>query len=183
MQRIENIFTRLHALGYQLHYKQKKEITTSAEIADILVENSYVSSRSKAYYKILTQEQVPELSYDIFPDLKRVLEILSQSKKLLFIIAHPGFQFFMETKVIEEMFELGIHGLEVYHHSHNRKQRLYFRRLCKQWKKLVTGGSDFHGNLLSPHKIGKFGLDLHQLINFANNADIGHAFKENKILL
>ncbi|PCJ19377.1 MAG: hypothetical protein COB02_08300 [Candidatus Cloacimonadota bacterium] len=182
-QRIQNIFKRLESSGFDLHYNKQKEITTSAEIADILVENSYVESRSKAYVKILKHNEFPELSYDLFPTLQKVLEILSKSKKLLFVIAHPGFQFYLETKLIEEMFELGIHGLEVYHYSHNRKQRLYFRRLCKQWQKIVTGGSDFHGNSLSPHKIGKFGLDFHQLKNFTSKAKLNFTFSDSKILL
>lgn len=181
--RIQNILAKLKSMGYTLHYDEKKDITTSAEIADILVENSYAESRSKAYYTILKHNEFPELSYDCFPDLQRILSVLSQSPDLIFIIAHPGFQFFLEDKLIEEMFQLGVHGLEVYHYSHNRKQRLYFRRLCKQWQKLVTGGSDFHGNGLSPHRIGKFGLDMHQLMNFNDKSKLGFQFNDGKILL
>lgn len=181
--RIKAILNRLKDMGFNLHYDSNKEITTSAEVADILVTNSYAQSRSKAYYTILKRDDIPELSYDSFPDLQRVLEVLSHSKELLFIVAHPGFQFFMEDKLIEDMFQLGVHGLEVYHYSHNRKQRLYFRRLCKQWQKLVTGGSDFHGNNLSPHRIGKFGLDSHQLNNFNDKSKLGFKFSDGKILL
>lgn len=181
--RIQNILNRLKAMGFNLHYDENKEITTSAEVADILVHNSYAESRSKAYYTILKRDDIPELSYDSFPDLQQILTVLSQSKELLFVVAHPGFQFFLEDKLIEGMFELGIHGLEVYHYSHNRKQRLYFRKICKQWQKLVTGGSDFHGDSLSPHRIGKFGLDMHQLNNFNDKSKLGFQFSDGRILL
>lgn len=58
------------------------------------------------------------------------------------IIAHPGL--IEDKNVVEQVIDLGIEGMEVFHPSHTPHQEREFYKICQQKRLLITGGSDFH---------------------------------------
>ena len=59
------------------------------------------------------------------------------------VIAHPGP--LMPDRIIEELVEAGLRGIEVWHPQHNSATVRRYRALAQKFGLVETGGSDFHG--------------------------------------
>jgi len=59
---------------------------------------------------------------------------------------------------LDQLRELGLDGLEVYHPAHTPAQRRFLRQYAEKHDWLVTGGSDYHG--LDNPSLGEDGLEL-----------------------
>lgn len=59
------------------------------------------------------------------------------------VLAHPGLN--NASRLIGELIEAGLAGLEAYHPAHSREQASYYHRLAGEYGLIVTGGSDYHG--------------------------------------
>ena len=55
-----------------------------------------------------------------------------------------------EIKIISELKEMGIQGVEVFYSEHTPEQTRLFAELAQRHNLLLTGGSDFHGTI-QPH--------------------------------
>ena len=51
--------------------------------------------------------------------------------------------------------QLPFDGIEVWHRKHREEDVIEYKSLAKKFKKLMTGGSDFHNE---EHTIGEFGV-------------------------
>ncbi len=68
------------------------------------------------------------------------------------VLAHP---FIAEMhQHIDMLIGLGIDGLEVYHYSHKRHNRLLLKKIVARHNLVGTGGSDFHGRHDHESEIG-----------------------------
>lgn len=64
------------------------------------------------------------------------------------ILSHPGWQLsFRDDKVISELVKLGMKGIECFSSHHNWDQTAHYLSLANQQKLIITGGSDYHGDL------------------------------------
>ena len=54
-------------------------------------------------------------------------------------------------KLVEELKNAGLVGLEARHPAHSAEQTLYYQELARKHGLVATGGSDFHG---PGHKVG-----------------------------
>ncbi len=64
------------------------------------------------------------------------------------VLAHPGKldpAMRAQPRLIHELVERGLDGLEIYYPSHPRKMQKKLHRLAEQYDLLKTGGSDYHG--------------------------------------
>jgi len=79
------------------------------------------------------------------------------------IIAHPGI--YIKLSKTENISQLDLDGLEVFHPAHSKTQIQYYLNYANKNNLLVTGGSDYHGwdNKIS---VGSFGIDANYLNNF-----------------
>lgn len=59
------------------------------------------------------------------------------------VIAHPGI--YGNDVLVEEIIRYGADGIEVYHSDHLPEDEARYARLARQYKLIVTGGSDYHG--------------------------------------
>ncbi|MBF0204305.1 MAG: ribonuclease III [Desulfamplus sp.] len=68
------------------------------------------------------------------------------------VLAHPGIIKTTEENPVEylisQLIGMGLMGIEVFHTDHSEEQTNFFVRLASKKKLLITGGSDFHGELL-----------------------------------
>lgn len=75
----------------------------------------------------------------------------------LAVLAHPGRiagSFSVREKLMDELCELGLDGIECYYTTHTASETEYFRAYAKKHGLLVTGGSDFH----SPNRGREIGV-------------------------
>lgn len=86
------------------------------------------------------------------------------------VIAHPGP--LMPDRIIEDLAESGLRGIEIWHPQHNSATIRRYRAMAQRLGLLETGGSDFHGSARGPD-LGGVRVPLrawHRLREFAGVA-------------
>lgn len=64
------------------------------------------------------------------------------------VFSHPGWQLgFHDDRIIGELKKLGLLGIECFSSHHNWDQTAHYQNIAKQLGLIVTGGSDYHGDL------------------------------------
>lgn len=67
------------------------------------------------------------------------------------VLAHPGQQLsWGDDHLIYELKKAGLRGLEVLSPYHNWHQTEHYQKLANDLDLIITGGSDFHGDLVDP---------------------------------
>lgn len=67
------------------------------------------------------------------------------------VLAHPGQQLsWQDDHLIAELKNAGLRGLEVLSPYHNWHQTEHYQKLADDLELSITGGSDFHGDLVDP---------------------------------
>ena len=115
---------------------------------DRLLERQGVIKDNIDYNKIVKPLIPKELvRIDWGPPLKRAIE-LAHTCNAATIIAHPGaggvYCDFTRDK-LDEVRQIGLDGVEVYHQQNNPEQQQFFRQYAKEHDLLITAGSDYHG--------------------------------------
>lgn len=123
-------------------------ILTRAHVAKAMVEKGYVGSVREAFDKYLGRDRpcyVVKYNYsaaDVIQAIKNVGGIP--------VLAHPGVSKIDET--IPQLVAAGLRGIEVISGDHTATQIGRYKKIAKQYRLLITGGSDDHG----PQAPGRF---------------------------
>lgn len=121
-------------------------VITRAHFAKVLVEKGYAPGMRQAFKKYL------QYGSRFCPHKKPVtmnyaMGVLTACGAFP-ILAHP-YQYKLGDagieKLVEELKEMGLQGIEVYHSSHNQYESGKLKTLAVKHLLLPTGGSDFHG--------------------------------------
>ncbi|MGN1117382.1 MAG: PHP domain-containing protein [Acutalibacteraceae bacterium] len=124
-------------------------------IMHALVECGYTTTIYGELYKELFS---PESKNNIiskidYPEPKEIIEAIHEAGGIA-VLAHAGWYDNFEL-LEEELIELGIDGVEVWHPKNSEEDRSRLMAIAKKNKLLMTGGSDFHGSYnAEPTKIG-----------------------------
>jgi len=142
-------------------------IITRAHFARVLTEKGYVSSMSKAFDKYL-QYGGRYCSRKEVVTPAQAMELLTKAGAWP-CLAHP-MQYHLGYRQLEELLdqlkEMGLKGLEVYHSSQNPYQSAKLREIARRLNLLPSGGSDFHGSNKPDIDIGtgRGGLRISELL-------------------
>jgi len=150
--RAEKILTKLHQLGIDITYEQVLEYSgdgaiTRPHIAQALLAQGKVGSVSEAFGRYLAPGKpayVPRWKCEPVAMVSKIRSLGGVP-----VLAHPGIS--CEDSLIKTLLEAGLQGLEVYHPEHTRAASKHYLGLCRQYKLLPTGGSDFHGEKSAWH--------------------------------
>ena len=163
-------------LGFDLDYSTLKEKYAKGasigrpHIAKYLVDKKIVANVREAF-DIYLKEGKP-----LYIAKKRInfKELIPKAKKEFNIIIGLAHPFFMNRpvsqiyKIIDEIIEYGIDGIEVHYAGHTEEQIKYLDKLCDEKHLLKLGGSDFHGEGVKPDvKLGAGGIfekDFYKLV-------------------
>ena len=121
-------------------------VITRAHVARALVSAGYASSMDQAFKRFLKYggKYCP---YKESPPPETAVEALLKNGAFV-SLAHP-YQYKLGDqgirRLVTQMKEMGMQGLEVYHSSHNQYESGKLQVLAKELGLLPTGGSDFHG--------------------------------------
>ena len=90
-------------------------------------------------------------------DIETITKIIHESNGIA-VLAHPKkiekeFNISL-SKIIEELIEKEIDGIEVYNSVHTLKDIKRYLMIAKKYNLLVTGGSDFHGQTHPERQLG-----------------------------
>jgi predicted metal-dependent phosphoesterase TrpH len=146
------IIARLNELGVAITIAEAEaqaggDVLGRPHIAAVLLKKGYVSSIKQAFDKYLGQGGTAYFDRDR-PDPRRGLELIRQAGGLP-VLAHPV-QLRTENdaqleRVVKDLADLGLGGIEVIHSDHDDAMIEKYSRLADRYGLLKTGGSDFHG--------------------------------------
>lgn len=94
-----------------------------------------------------------------FPTLEEMIKIIHENKGFA-VLAHPGNNLKGNFNLIDEMFELGLDGVEAFSSYHTDEINQFFYQKAIDFNKFVTCGSDFHGKTKPSIKIGQTGCTV-----------------------
>ena len=79
------------------------------------------------------------------------------------MLAHP--KLLGDDQQVKSLINQGIGGLEVFHPVHDRSDRDKYHKLAKENDLLVTGGTDWHGELtVNEVELGDCGVQKNQFM-------------------
>ncbi len=77
-----------------------------------------------------------------YPEPKEIIDAIHEAEGIA-VLAHPAL--FNNFDIIDELIELGLDGIEVWHPENSPEQTEMLREIAQRNHLLMTGGSDFHG--------------------------------------
>ena len=117
-------------------------------IAAILVRKGYVSSIKQAFDKYLAPGGAAYFDKERLSPKKAISMILESGG--LPVLAHPiQLRYHNDAeleRLIKDLLDLGLAGIEVMHSDHGPELVEKYAALADRYKLLKTGGSDFHGS-------------------------------------
>jgi len=127
-----------------------------------LLEAGYVSSFQDAFEKYLSSPEL--LTVDrAKPSPYDAIQVILNANGVP-VLAHPallGLDNYALDMIVSELKNYGLAGIECFYSTHTPEQVAFYLKLAKKYKLLVTCGSDFHGEKISPNKsLGGCGQDL-----------------------
>ncbi len=145
--RARKMIAKLQALGMPLSWERVQAIASTdsigrPHIAQGLLEKGYVTSLREAFDKYIGFGGPAYVERSKVTPADAVEAILTANG--LPVLAHP-FTVSEPEKMISDLKQRGLVGLEVYYGFYSRSEVTHLRSLAQRYSLMVTGGSDFHG--------------------------------------
>ncbi len=137
---------RLEELGVKVSFDMVLECAGGAavgrpHVADALVHCGAVGGFNEAFNRYIGDRGPAFVPKANFPPTEAIALIHRAGG--VAVLAHPCVSEAEER--IEELADLGLDGLEVYHRDHRLSDVERLRETAKRLRLVTTGGSDFHG--------------------------------------
>jgi len=149
-KRIPEMCERLAQMGIQV---SPEEVFAEAggiesvgrpHLAKVMLKKGYVSSMDEAFERFLA-DGAPGHVKRFKNTVDATLEILHAHQGIS-VLAHPGL--LKDLDMIPYLVGKGVMGIEVYCHDHDQAMVDRLLSIAEKANLLVTGGSDYHGNML-----------------------------------
>ena len=145
--RIKKMVDCLPGLGLPIEFKRVLELAGEGSVGRphigmAMMEKGYVTTVQEAFQRYLGLGRpafVPR--YALAP--AEAVEIIRQAGGIP-VWAHPGLA--KRDYLLVELVEAGLQGLEVYYPEHAPDIVRHYLALARQYRLVVTGGSDYHGS-------------------------------------
>ncbi len=152
-ERNEKILQKLHGLGIPVTSEELQVVSEQGQtgrphIARILVERGVVKTMSQAFDQFLKKGEAAYASRFAYGAAETV-SMIRQAGGLA-VLAHPAQNdpdLVRLPAVLADLVSAGLDGIELYYPSHSNKVKKRLRALAGQHDLLLTGGSDYHGEV------------------------------------
>ncbi len=155
------IIRRLNEMGFKITLEEVRQIAGKGQIgrphiAYTMMKKGYVASIDDAFKKFLGTAK------PAYVDKERVgceeaIKIIRNAGGIA-ALAHPGLLNIEDNRklaqLVRDLVKIGIGAIEVYYPQHSPEQTQRYMQLSKQYKILMTGGTDFHGSIMPEIKMG-----------------------------
>lgn len=120
---------------------------------NFLIDRGICKDIDEFFNKVFVGERA--LKYPNFPHPKEVIKVIKESGGIC-VLAHPryGKSQFKLDYMLDSFKTFGIEGVECYHPHHDKDTIEYLINYCKENNLIITGGSDYHGGLISKRSLG-----------------------------
>lgn len=130
----------------------KKFQVGKMDVAILLLNHGYVKDLLEAFDRYINQI-INNFKYKpSYPSYEEVLYAIKKSGGVS-SLAHPKSlkrNYIELSDLIKKLKGVGLNSIEVYHSSHSTKQVKLYRDLAQKYNLLVSGGSDYHGDIIKP---------------------------------
>ena len=166
--RIKAIVERLNALGVDLTLQQVlAEVGEGAagrpHVATAMIKAGLARDVNDAFDRFLGNGRPACVGKERL-DCRRALELIINAGGVP-VLAHPYLvkcsDFGDLSRFVAQLCDLGLRGIEVYYPQHTHAAVAQYLSLAGKFALLVTGGSDFHGQLIPDVQMGCGRGDLH----------------------
>ena len=148
IERGKKMVGKLVKLGFELDIKDvrkfaKDDYIGRPHIARALIEKNYVEDINEAfeiYLKKGAKAYVDRFKLSIKESIQLIEKVNGIS-----ILAHPGL--IGDKDTIDHVISLGVDGIECYHSKHSREDTTRLLQLAKRKELIISGGSDYHGDV------------------------------------
>lgn len=145
-----------------------KSLIGKPHVAQALVNHGVVGSFREAFDRFLGDDQILD---NVSKERMSLQEAIDQIKNAggIPVLAHPIH--YEDDLDLENFSELGVQGLEVYYSDHSQDDINSYKSIAEEFGLLISGGSDFHGEVKPEIELGDFRMDtcyvdkLHEFIN------------------
>ncbi|MDE3102591.1 MAG: PHP domain-containing protein [Chloroflexota bacterium] len=147
-RRVELMVEKLGALGYPVRLERVMEIAQGGalgrpHLAQALLEAGHVPSYDAAFETLLSKDSPAYVARAGLTPLEAVRLVRAHGG--VPALAHPGTVALELEKVLPELVDAGLAGIECYYGSHSVDATVRYLALAARYGLVPTGGSDFHG--------------------------------------
>ena len=150
--RNEKIIKKLNEHGFKISAEELKpeksgESIGRPHIARLLMKKNYVTSVQEAFDKYLAEGKCCYVER-IMPTPQEAIDLIQDSgglPVLAHIMLYKKLDAAHKEKLVYELKEAGLFGIEAYYNTYTPAEQEYVISLAKQWGLSLTGGTDFHG--------------------------------------
>ena len=159
--RLGAIVARLQGAGVDiterevLHQVGGAEAVGRPHVADVLVAKGLAADRTEAFDRWLSSGRPGHVVRYATPT-PTMVELVTAAGGAA-VLAHPwgrGSRRVVDRRLLAELADAGLVGIEVDHQDHSPADRAALRRLAGELDLVVTGSSDFHGDGKVDHELG-----------------------------
>src|SRR5690606_20377894 len=140
-------------------------------VADAMVAGGYVADRSEAFDRWLAEGRPGHVTKHA-PKPAEAIELVRAAGGVP-VIAHPrgrGSRAVLTDERLAELAAIGLAGIEVAHHDHDRRTQQELSALAGDLDLIVTGASDHHGAGKVDHPLGVHTTDPEQYARLLEEA-------------
>lgn len=160
-ERNKEICNRLRSLGFDIEYKDLIKVAGSnivgrPHIAKVLVDKGVASNMQDAFRRYLGKGKAAYVDrYRL--TAKEAISFIREAVGVS-VLAHPAtIKFDRRTNLdsmVKNLMEFGLEGIEAFSVEHRKEQTKNYMSLAKNFGLIITGGTDFHGDLRPGVEIG-----------------------------
>ena len=159
-ERNPKIIEKLNRLGIDITFEEVLKASGGGQVgrphfANVLLEKKYVRSFQEAFDRFLRKGAPAYVDKFRFTS-KEALHFIKEAKGVA-VLAHPNTLGMIGPseleKLIQQLVEEGLKGMEVYYPEHSTLDVGRYKSLAERYGLLLTGGTDYHG-------MEKNGLDI-----------------------
>jgi hypothetical protein len=156
------LIARLQSLGIEITLEEVqalgRNLTGRPHFAQVLLKRGYVGSIQEAFNLYLADDAKAGVEREEPALLEGIRGIAADGG--LPSLAHPvrlpqGRDPVGMRKLLSELVEIGLQGIEAYHSEHSPTDVELFETLAEEFHLVVTGGSDFHGDNKPDIQLGR----------------------------
>lgn len=155
-ERNVRLAARLRELGFDITVEEAEArghgMTGRPHFAQIMVEKGYVSGIREAFDEYL-DESAKGYVHRIEPQFADGVARIRESGGIA-SLAHPVRVRADIPALVPELCAAGMNAIEAYHSDHARRDTECYLELARRYDLLVTGGSDFHGDVKPGVQLG-----------------------------
>lgn len=124
-------------------------------IGQILIEKGVCSSMEQVFKEFLAEGKKAFASGEMF-SVQETIDVIKKADGKAFI-AHP--HLIKKNQVIRELKKLPFDGIEVFYARYHKKDTMAWETVAKEKNWLISGGSDFHGEMKVFNQLGSSWID------------------------